>query len=191
MSPCPGKCFAHAATPAPCRPRTKAATCRATSSPSAPNERMPMTGFSRVRVHVRDRREVDVHADRATARPPSPPRPAPSARRRRPRREPRCRGTSFRSRLEPRHVAAFLVDRDEHVVALGPQRRGQRRELIPALDVPREEDDAAETSFEPAPHPVGAPRPLEAREDAGRREPLERRVSGAPPGRPVESDLIP
>ena len=44
--PCPGKCFAHAATPAACRPRTAAAACRATRSGSAPNDRMPMTGLS-------------------------------------------------------------------------------------------------------------------------------------------------
>ena len=45
VSPWPGKCLAQAATPAPCSPRTNAATCRATSAGSAPNERMPITGF--------------------------------------------------------------------------------------------------------------------------------------------------
>ena len=41
--PCPGKCLAHAATPAACRPVTAAATCRATSAGSGPNERVPTT----------------------------------------------------------------------------------------------------------------------------------------------------
>ncbi len=45
VSPCPGKCFAHAATPALWRPRTNAATCLATSAGSSPNERIPITGF--------------------------------------------------------------------------------------------------------------------------------------------------
>ena len=46
MLPCPGKCFAHAATPAACRPRTAAAACRATRSGSEPNDLIPMTGLS-------------------------------------------------------------------------------------------------------------------------------------------------
>ncbi len=46
VSPWPGKCLAQAATPADCRPRTYAAVCRATMSPSLPKERTPMTGLS-------------------------------------------------------------------------------------------------------------------------------------------------
>ena len=41
--PCPGKCLAQAATPADCRPATAAATCRATSAGSEPNDRVPTT----------------------------------------------------------------------------------------------------------------------------------------------------
>ncbi len=70
-------------------------------------------------------------------------------------------------RLQPRDVAAFLVDPDENVVPLGAQGRGQQTQLLRALDVPPEEDDAAQTLLEPAPHPVGQPRALEPREDAG------------------------
>ena len=44
--PWPGKCLAHAATPADCRPVTAAAACRATRAVSAPNDRVPMTGLS-------------------------------------------------------------------------------------------------------------------------------------------------
>ena len=40
------ECFAHAATPSRCIPRTAAATWRATSSGSEPNDRTPMTGFA-------------------------------------------------------------------------------------------------------------------------------------------------
>src|SRR3954471_11122246 len=46
VAPWPGKCFAHAATPASCRPFTAAVMCRATSSGSEPNARVPMIGLS-------------------------------------------------------------------------------------------------------------------------------------------------
>ena len=45
VSPCPGKCLAQAATPASCRPRTKAALWAATRAGSSPKERTPMTGL--------------------------------------------------------------------------------------------------------------------------------------------------
>ena len=41
VSPWPGKCLAQAATPTLCRPSTKAATWRATTCGSEPNERTP------------------------------------------------------------------------------------------------------------------------------------------------------
>ena len=44
--PWPGKCLAHAATPAACRPVTAAAACLATSAVSAPKDRVPITGLS-------------------------------------------------------------------------------------------------------------------------------------------------
>ena len=69
VSPCPGKCFAQAATPCRCSPATKAATCRATSSGSAPKERTPITGLCGIRVHVRDGREVQVRRRRAASSP--------------------------------------------------------------------------------------------------------------------------
>jgi hypothetical protein len=46
VAPCPGKCLAHAATPAAWSPRTAAAPCLATSAGSAPNDRVPTTGLS-------------------------------------------------------------------------------------------------------------------------------------------------
>ncbi len=46
VPPCPGKCLAQAATPADCRPSTKALACRDTRSVSLPKPRSPMTGLS-------------------------------------------------------------------------------------------------------------------------------------------------
>ena len=46
VSPCPGKCFTHAPTPARCTPRVQAATWAATSRGSAPKLRVPITGLS-------------------------------------------------------------------------------------------------------------------------------------------------
>ena len=46
VSPCPGKCFALAATPVDWSPRTHAAAWRAASAGSAPKLRTPITGLS-------------------------------------------------------------------------------------------------------------------------------------------------
>ena len=127
----------------------------------------------RVRVHVRDGREVQVHADLGEIR---------SDRRRHLLGEldvvDGAEGGVSRvgaagGGLEPRHVAALLVDPDEDGIALRPERSGQGGELLAALDVPREEDDPAEPLPQPTKHPVRRARPLEAREDAREREPVE------------------
>src|SRR5262245_19378894 len=76
-------------------------------------------------------------------------------------------------RLEPRDVAALLVDRDHDVGPLGAQIVGQATELLSALDVPRVEHDAAEPVGEVAAYPVGDGKPLESRQDAAQREPLK------------------
>ena len=78
-----------------------------------------------------------------------------------------------RARLEPGHVAALLVDRDHEVGLLRPEVVGQAAELLPALDVPGVEHDAAEAFGESTAEPVGHGRPLEAGEDAARGESLE------------------
>ena len=132
MSPCPGKCFAQAATPTPAGRSTKAATCRATSSGSAPKRaHADRPGWPGSTSHVRDRREVEVDAgrgelagDRAAT--------AGSARRRRRRRARGCPGTSSRRAASSRrHVAALLVDRDQELGPLGAQRAGQRARAAP------------------------------------------------------------
>ena len=46
MAPWPGKCLAHAATPAACSPVTAAAAWTATRAGSAPKLRVPMVGLS-------------------------------------------------------------------------------------------------------------------------------------------------
>lgn len=46
VSPCPGKCLAHAATPERWYPVTSAATSSATASGSAPKDRTPITGLA-------------------------------------------------------------------------------------------------------------------------------------------------
>ena len=61
VSPCPGKCFAHAATPAPCSPRRtrRRAARRARVGAERPHAD---DRARRVDEHVGDRREVEVHA---------------------------------------------------------------------------------------------------------------------------------
>ena len=171
VSPWPGKCLAQAATPARCVPRTNAATWRATSSGTEPKARIPITGLSgfvftsatgaRFRftpdggelgrdrggdrlgqLHVVD----DAEAERARERAPV-------------------------LDLEPRHVAALLVERDQQPRRVLPQRRRQRGQLLPVVDVRGEEADAAEPVREPRPQPVRALRPGEARDEADGREP--------------------
>ena len=173
VSPCPGKCFAHAATPWPWRPRTKAATCLA-DEPGIRAERPdPDDRVQRIRVHVGDRREVEVDADRGEIGADrggdllgevdvvdSAERSVPGVR-------------APVRRLEPRDVAALLVDGHEKVAALGAQQVVQSPELNAVVDVPRIEHDAPESSREPVANPVGRHVAREAREEARRREALE------------------
>ncbi len=57
--------------------------------------------------------------------------------------------------LEAGDVTAFLVDGDQHVLALGAQLRGQRRHLLGRGDVAPEQGDGGEPFAEPAQQPVG------------------------------------
>ena len=129
-----------------------------------PNERMPITGFCGF---------VFTSATGAKSRfTPTSARSAPIA--------PATRSVSSTSStapsaalpgiraagrdLEPRHVPALLVDPDQDL-ALRAQHAGQLAQLLGALDVPAEQDDAAEALREPPPNPVRRDRPLEARQD--------------------------
>ena len=173
VSPWPGKCLAHAATPARCSPRDERGDVPRDELCVRAERADADDRVERVRVHVGDRREVEVDSGVGELR---------SERGR----HALCQldvvddaeGAVARVRasgrgLEPRHVAAFLVDRDQHVVALGAQIVGQRAQLLGALDVPRVEDDTAEPVGEAPANPVGHDRALEARKDAARREALE------------------
>ena len=144
----------------------------------------------RVGVDVRDRREVEVDADLGQLGPEGggdalgeldvvhdSERPVP-------------RIGAARTRLEPGHVAALLVDRDHEVGLLRAKVVGQSAELLPALDVPGVQHDASEAFGESTAKPVGHGRPLEAGEDAARGESLELAPSGLDGARgQAEGDL--
>ena len=133
----------------------------------------PDDRVERVRVHVRDGREVEVDPGsselRAHGRPDALGQVdvVHDAERAVPRVRASGRG------LEPRHVATLLVDRDQQVVALGAQVVRQRAQLLGALDVPCVQDDAAEAFSEAPANPVGRHRAFEAGKDAARGQSLE------------------
>ena len=163
VAPWPGKCFAQAATPPAWSPVTKAATWRATSAGSEPNERTPITGLSGFDVDVGDRSEVQRDAGRARARRRGRGRPARSSATSSI--VPSASGAGQRAAaagLEPGDVAALLVDRDDGGGG-DPERSGQRPQLLRPRDVAREEDDAAEPVGELAREPGRGRRPGEAR----------------------------
>ena len=173
MSPWPGKCFAHAATPWRWVPVTNAATWRATSSGSDAEAAHADDGVARVRVRVRDGREVQVHAG---ARQLAGDRARDLLRQRDVVDGAEREVAGVRAavlRLEPRHVAALLVDRDQELRPLGAESRGQRRELLGIADVVGEERDPAEAALEPARDPLGHDVAGKARQQARRRVPLE------------------
>ena len=126
-----------------------------------------------VRVDVGDGREVEGHADVRKLRAERP----SDARRELDVVDDAERGVArvraSRPGLEPGDIAALLVDRDDDVRPLGAKIARERSQLFAVLDVPRVQHDAAEAVREPTPNPVGSSRPLEAREDAARGEPLE------------------
>ena len=65
--------------------------------------------------------------------------------------------------LQAGDVSALLVDRDEHVVPLGPQLCGEGRELIRREDIAAEQADGREAFTDPAEQPVGGGGADEAR----------------------------
>ena len=179
VSPWPGKCLAQAATPCRCVPSTKAATWRATSPGSEPKLRTPITGLcastftsatgARFTFTPTPARRAAIAE--ATSRVRSTSSTTPSA---------RFPGYELPpGRLEPGHVTAFLVEREKDL-ARAPEAARQRGELLRAPDVVREERDSAEPAVEPAQDPVRRLVAREAREQAGRGEPLDAHDFTAP-----------
>jgi hypothetical protein len=68
--------------------------------------------------------------------------------------------------VEPRHVAALLVQGDQQPVVLGAKLARQLGKLLAVADVRAEEDDAAETLGDQPPHPVRHVGAVEARQQA-------------------------
>ncbi len=71
-APWPGKCLAHALTPAACVPRTNAATCAAARCGSEPNERTPLAGSSRVSTRSAGGARLTVTPQSASRAPTAP-----------------------------------------------------------------------------------------------------------------------
>ena len=169
VSPWPGKCLAQATTPCACVPRTNAATWRATQLRIGAEGADADHGVVGVRVHVGDRREVQ--ADAAVGQIGG---------------DPACDGfgqldvvddaegkvAGVRAAvlpLEPGDVAALLVDREQQA----RQRSRQRAQLVAVADVVREEGQPAEAALGEAQNPVRRLVTRKARQQAGRREPVE------------------
>ena len=128
---------------------------------------------ARVRVRVRDRRQVQVHAG---ARELAGDRARDLLRQRHVVDGAEREVAGVRAavlRLEPRHVSALLVDRDQELGPLGAEGCRQLRELPGIADVVGEERDPAEPALEPARDPLGHDVTGEARQQAGRRLPVE------------------
>ena len=75
--------------------------------------------------------------------------------------------------LEPRHVPALLVDRDQELGPLGAKGTRQLGELSRIADVVGEEGDPAESPLEPARHPLRDGVAREARLQTGSSEAVE------------------
>ena len=177
VSPWPGKCLAHAATPADCSPRVHAATWAATAvgadGPEASGADHRVVG---VGVDVRDRAEVEGDADRGELEADRPPdRPG--------QREVVGRAEGQRpehraavGHVQPGDVAALLVDRDH-----GAGRDGAHaRRCTPRPRPGRRRCWSRTGRARPAP-----PRAARARRPA----PSSRRTTAAAPAGPSDSRL--
>ena len=130
-------------------------------------------GVARIRVRVRDRRHVQVHAG---ARELAGDRARDLLRQRHVVDGPEREVAGVRAavlRLEPRDVSALLVDRDQQLGPLGSEGCRQLRELRGIADVVGEEGDPAEPALEPARDPLGHDVTGEARLQARGGLPLE------------------
>ncbi len=173
VSPWPGKCLAHAATPALWSPCTNAATCRATRSPSDPNERIPITGFCGF---------VFTSATGAKSRfTPAAASSAPSEAATR-----SVRSTSSTTPSAPLPGYELPVAASRRVtsppsssIAIRMSGRSERRSSVSARSCSWLSTFQAYRTTPPSPsasrrrQPVGHDRALEAREDAARGQPFE------------------
>ena len=158
-------------------PSTKAATCRATSCGSEPNERTPtiaLAGSTSTSATGARSRSIPAAAS-------SPPIAASDAARqggvvdRAEREVPRERAPA--RGLEPGDVAALLVGRHQQVRLLRTQRGRQCGHLLRLGDVAGEEDDAAEALLQQSFQPVRNGLAEEAGEETGRRSGAEPAVA--------------
>ena len=133
VSPCPGKCLAHAATPADCSPRVHAATWTAASDAEDPKLRVPITGLSALeftsatgpRSRVMPTRG-ELEADRPPDRPGQREVVGRTERQRPEHRAPV-------GHVQPGDVAALLVDRDHGPGRDGAHVGGVRRDRVRAV----------------------------------------------------------
>lgn len=118
-----------------------AAVCRATRCGSAPNDRTPMTGLPGFELTSADGAQLRLTPHSA--------KPAAELLRDRagqlqvvdgPEGEVTREGRAV-THLQSGDVTALLVDRDEHVVPLGPELGGERGKLFRRLDVAAEQAD--------------------------------------------------
>ena len=144
------------------RAATNAAAWRATRSGSEPKAREPITGFAGAFTSATGARfqftPTPANSDAIEAA------IASSTARRRRLRAPRRPDTSCPFPLEPRNVAALLVDREQEVAAFRTERRRARRALA-GRDVVGEEHDPSAAARQEAAHPVGHVHAWEAREE--------------------------
>ena len=145
-----------------------AAVCRATRCGSAPKDRTPMTGLSGLELTSADGAQLRLTPHSASRRPSSLSDRAGQVQVvDGPEGEVAGEGRAM-THLQSGDVTALLVDRDEHVVPLGPQLGGERGELFRRLDVAAEQADGGEAFTDAAQQPVGGGGAGEARA-AGRR----------------------
>ena len=130
-------------------------------------------GVQRIGVHIGDGREVEVdaHLPQLGAH-----RTGNVSGERRVSRGSKCEVAGVgaaRGRLEPRDVAALLIDGDHELWTLGVERRVQRGQLRSVRNVAPVQDDPAQPGRDATKQPVGRRLPGKTRQQASQRQGLE------------------